>query len=171
MFGVKRLGAVVMQQLVTGEQNHAAHGNTTRSTVPICSNKLWTKAGNIPSTQVRRQGATEWVYLSRMAPSLTTRGCKHARVMCPAVSSALFPTEPFHMGNLSAQHLGEVSVSHLLLAVDAEEVLRVTCLFQDSYNLPDDGLLTAPLAIMEIPDLFQSACCGAGSWAIAFLGG
>lgn len=93
------------------------------------------------------------VYLSRMAPSLTTRGCKHARVVCPAVSSALFLTEPFHMGNLSAQHLEEVSVSHLLLA---EEVLRVTCLPQDSHNLPDDGLLAAPLATMEIPDLFQS---------------
>lgn len=75
--------------------------------------------------------------------------------MCPAVSSALFLTEPFHMGNLSAQHLGEVSGSHLLLAVDAEEVLRVTCLPQDCYNLPADGLLAAPLATIGIPDLFQ----------------
>lgn len=68
MFGVKRLGAVVMQQLVTGEQNHAAHGNTPHSTVPICSNKLWTKSGNIPSTQVRRQGATEWGVLVQGGP-------------------------------------------------------------------------------------------------------
>lgn len=81
--------------------------------------------------------------------------------MCTAVDFALFLTEPFHTGDLSAQHLTEVPKPNLPLAMDAEEVLRVTC-------FPHDGHYGShgetPACSSQTED--SPACCVAGSWAL-----
>lgn len=94
MFGVKLLSAVVMQQLVTGEQNHAAM--YLRYCCLFAQRSCGQKAGNIPSTHVRRKDATEWGVVVRDGPILhhmwaqTCQSNVSSSKLCP-LSYGTFP--------------------------------------------------------------------------------
>lgn len=142
-----------MQQLVIGEQNHAAH--VLAVLLSVCSKKLWTKAGNIPSTHVRRQDATEWGVVVRDGPILhhmwvqTCQSNVSSSKLCP-LSYGTFPhgkpkcSAPWRSFRIPSS-----------TGCGCRGSAQGDCLPQDCYNLPADGLLAAPLATIGIPDLFQ----------------
>lgn len=146
---------LLMQQLITGEQNPAAHGSAPPSTAAHLLKEAADKKREILPAHMHsgchRVGCScpGWLQHSHHTWVQTVR------IMCPAAGFSLFlRTLPYE--EQKCQHLREVPGSELLLAIDAEEVLRVTCLPQDGHNLPGDGLLAGLLATVETPSLFQS---------------
>lgn len=123
---------------------------------PFAQRSCGQKAGNIPSTHVCRQDATEWGVVVRDGPILhhmwvqTCQSNVSSSKLCP-LSYGTFPHgEPKCSAPWRSFRIPSPT------GCGCRGSAQGDCLPQDCYNLPADGLLAAPLATMGIPDLFQS---------------